>query len=223
MPPVRNKKSKKGTSTSIDTMSISALRKKIRDNERALRTKMIHSAKGQVGLERQLKALKLMLIERMIESKEKKLTSKYRMVKHFDRKKVERAIKKTEKLVSDAKTPQEKESSRLKLYELQIDYNYIMYFPKGRKYMSLYPTTDADNPNMISRRNKVRELIKEAMENNELGSLNKRFREEMKLKIIEKEENNQQKKKQQEKIQDNNTNMIINDNFFGSDDDDDNE
>ncbi|CAG8651399.1 11076_t:CDS:2, partial [Dentiscutata heterogama] len=127
MPPVRNKRAKKGTCTSIDTMSISALRKKIRDNERVLRTKRVHSAKGQVGLERQLKALKLMLIERIIESKEKKFTSKYRMVKHFgNRKKVERAIKKAERQVSEAQTPQEKESSKQKLYELQIDYNYIM-------------------------------------------------------------------------------------------------
>ncbi|CAG8499956.1 22295_t:CDS:2, partial [Racocetra persica] len=221
MPPVRNKSSRKSTKhASLDTMSISALRKKIRDNERALRTvKKVHSAKGQVGLERQLKALKLMLIEKTVESKEKKMASKYRMVKHFgNRKKVERAIKKTEKQVSEAQTPEEKESSRQKLSELQIDYNYIMYFPKGRKYMSLYPTTDADDPNMISRRNEVREIIRKAMKNNELNSLNKRFREEMKMKIIEKEENNQQRRKNQNKIPD--TNNIINDNFFGSDDDD---
>ncbi|CAG8472924.1 11762_t:CDS:10 [Dentiscutata erythropus] len=146
--------------------------------------KKVHSAKGQVGLERQLKALKLMLIERIIESKEKKFTSKYRMVKHFDRKKVERAIKKAERQVSEAQTPQEKESSKQKLYELQIDYNYIMYFPKGRKYMSLYPTTDADNPNMISRRNKIRELIREAMENSELDSLNRHL-EQSQYKLIE--------------------------------------
>ncbi|CAG8651011.1 15146_t:CDS:2 [Cetraspora pellucida] len=214
MPPVRNKGSRKSTKhASLDTMSISSLRKKIRDNERALRTKKVHSAKGQVGLERQLKALKLTLIERMVESKEKKMASKYRMVKHFDRKKVERAIKKAEKQVSEAQTPEEIESSRQKLSELQIDYNYIM----GRKYMSLYPTTDADDPKMVSRRNEVREIIRKAMENNELDSLNKRFREEMKMKIIGKEENNQQRKKNQNEILD--TNNIISDNFFGSDDD----
>ncbi|CAG8475999.1 11482_t:CDS:2 [Scutellospora calospora] len=215
--PVHNKRARKCSAyASIETMSISALRKKIRDSERTLRMKKIHSAKGQVSLERQLKALKLMLTERTIESKEKKMISKYRMVKHFDRKKVERAIKKAEKQVTEAQTPQEKERFKQELYELQIDYNYIM----GRKYMALYPKADADDPKMISRRNEIRELIREAMENNDLDSLNKRFREETKVKIIKSEENNQRLKKRQEKKQDNDANKIINDNFFGSDYDD---
>ncbi|CAH1761958.1 11237_t:CDS:1, partial [Entrophospora sp. SA101] len=42
------------------------------------------------------------------------------------RKKVERAIKKTEKLIDTAEDDQEKNELEEKLRELKIDYNYVM-------------------------------------------------------------------------------------------------
>jgi hypothetical protein len=41
------------------------------------------SAKGQVSLERKLKAVRSTLIEKVTENKEKSMAAKYRMVKHF--------------------------------------------------------------------------------------------------------------------------------------------
>nr|CAG8485276.1 12027_t:CDS:2 [Entrophospora candida]CAG8535747.1 5493_t:CDS:2 [Entrophospora candida] len=165
MPPVRiNKRSKnKKVDTELpEDMSISTLKKKIRDTERILRrTTEKSSAKGQLSLERQLKALKIIYIEKLTSSRENEIVSKYRMVKHFDRKKVERAIKKTEKLIDTAEDDQEKNELEEKLRELKIDYNYVM------KYLSLYPTSDADDQEMISRRNLIRESIKESMKNND--------------------------------------------------------
>ncbi|GBB97509.1 hypothetical protein RclHR1_00030066 [Rhizophagus clarus] len=235
MPPVRksknknnkNYKDKKSKKGSLETMSVTALKKKIRDTERYLKTNEKLSAKGQVSLERHLKACKLSLIERMAENKEKNLTSKYRMVKHFDRKKVERAIKKIQKQLNEAQTSQEKKELEKKLYELQIDFNYILYYPKNLKYLALHPTSGGDDGKMISKRNEIRQIIKEAMQSNDLESLNKRFKEEIKLQVIEKMVNNESRKKKEnqgqerdeEKINTSNLSKTLDDDFFGSEDD----
>ncbi|RIA83374.1 hypothetical protein C1645_833940 [Glomus cerebriforme] len=231
MPPVRNKnnnsKNKKSEKGSLDTMNVSALKKKIRDIERYLKTNEKLSAKGQVSLERQLKACKLSLVERMTENKEKNMTTKYRMVKHFDRKKVERAIKKVQKRLNEAQTSQEKMELEKKLHELQIDFNYILYYPKNLKYLSLHPTSGGDDEKMISKRNEIRQIIKEAMQNNDLESLNKRFREETKLQVLKKimdDENRKNKANTRERYKEgiNTSNLCksLDDDFFGSEDDD---
>ncbi|CAG8617324.1 6371_t:CDS:1, partial [Acaulospora colombiana] len=65
----------------------------------------------------------------------------------------------------------------------------------GRKYLALYPTSGGDNPEMIAKRNEIRELIKEAVEKNDLDNLNRRFREEAKMQIIKKMEDDNKLKK----------------------------
>ncbi|CAB4432317.1 unnamed protein product [Rhizophagus irregularis] len=231
MPPVcknKNKgyKDKKSEKGSLDTLSVTALKKKIRDTERFLKTNEKLSAKGQVSLERRLKACKLLLVERMAENKEKNMTSKYRMVKHFDRKKVERAIKKVQKQLNETRTFREKTELEKKLYELQIDFNYILYYPKNLKYLALHPTSGGDDEKMISKRNEIRQIIKGAMQSNDLESLNKRFKEEIKLQIVEKMMNNESLKKKENKCQERDKEIImsnlsktIDDDFFGSEDD----
>ncbi|CAB4475831.1 uncharacterized protein OCT59_008167 [Rhizophagus irregularis] len=229
MPPVcknKNKGYKKSEKGSLDTLSVTALKKKIRDTERFLKTNEKLSAKGQVSLERRLKACKLLLVERMAENKEKNMTSKYRMVKHFDRKKVERAIKKVQKQLNETRTFREKTELEKKLYELQIDFNYILYYPKNLKYLALHPTSGGDDEKMISKRNEIRQIIKGAMQSNDLESLNKRFKEEIKLQIVEKMMNNESLKKKENKCQERDKEIImsnlsktIDDDFFGSEDD----
>ncbi|CAB4377521.1 unnamed protein product [Rhizophagus irregularis] len=229
MPPVcknKNKGYKKSEKGSLDTLSVTALKKKIRDTERFLKTNEKLSAKGQVSLERHLKACKLLLVERMAENKEKNMTSKYRMVKHFDRKKVERAIKKVQKQLNETRTFREKTELEKKLYELQIDFNYILYYPKNLKYLALHPTSGGDDEKMISKRNEIRQIIKGAMQSNDLESLNKRFKEEIKLQIVEKMMNNESLKKKENKCQERDKEIIISnlsktidDDFFGSEDD----
>ncbi|CAB4432102.1 unnamed protein product [Rhizophagus irregularis] len=209
MPPVcknKNKgyKDKKSEKGSLDTLSVTALKKKIRDTERFLKTNEKLSAKGQ----------------------EKNMTSKYRMVKHFDRKKVERAIKKVQKQLNETRTFREKTELEKKLYELQIDFNYILYYPKNLKYLALHPTSGGDDEKMISKRNEIRQIIKGAMQSNDLESLNKRFKEEIKLQIVEKMMNNESLKKKENKCQERDKEIImsnlsktIDDDFFGSEDD----
>jgi len=50
---------------------------------------------------------------------------------------------------------------------------------------------------MISKRDEIRQLIKEAMRNNDLESLNNRFREETKLQIIKKMNDDKNRKKKE--------------------------
>ncbi|PKC58142.1 hypothetical protein RhiirA1_427968, partial [Rhizophagus irregularis] len=145
----------------------------------------------------------------MAENKEKNMTSKYRMVKHFDRKKVERAIKKVQKQLNETRTFREKTELEKKLYELQIDFNYILYYPKNLKYLALHPTSGGDDEKMISKRNEIRQIIKGAMQSNDLESLNKRFKEEIKLQIVEKMMNNESLKKKENKCQERDKGKII--------------
>lgn len=82
---------------------------------------------------------------------------------------------------------------------------------------------------MISKRNEIRQIIKGAMESNDLESLNKRFKEEIKLQIVEKMMNNESLKKKENECQErdkgkiiiitNNLSKTIDDDFFGSEDD----
>ncbi|CAI2189321.1 8144_t:CDS:2, partial [Funneliformis geosporum] len=222
---VRKNNSKKSEMISLDTMSATALKKKLRDIERYLKTNEKLSAKGQVSLERQLKACKLMLIERMAENKEKDMATKYRMVKHFDRKKVERAIKQTQKKISEVQSLQEKANVENILYELQIDLNYILYYPKHRKYLALHPTNGGDDEEMVSKRNEIRQVIKEAVQNNDLESLNNRFRKENKLQVIRKMDLENRKKNLKSKVIEGSsntskTNNSFDDDFFGSEEED---
>ncbi|CAG8701570.1 6134_t:CDS:2 [Funneliformis mosseae] len=221
----RKNNSKKSEIMSLDTMSVTALKKKLRDIERYLKTNEKLSAKGQVSLERQLKACKLTLIERMAENKEKDMAAKYRMVKHFDRRKVERAIKQTQKKLSEVQSLQEKANVENILYELQIDLNYILYYPKHRKYLALHPSNGGDDEEMVSKRNEIRQVIKEAVQNNDLESLNNRFRNENKLQVIKKMDNIEKRKnnlKGKVAVESNTskTNKSFDDDFFGSEEED---
>src|SRR5438067_444157 len=54
---------------------------------------------------------------------------------------------------------------------------------------------------MISKRKEIRQIIKEDMQNNNLESLNKRFREEMKLQVVKKITNDENRKKKENKQQ----------------------
>jgi len=110
------------------------------------------------------------------------------LIVKIDRKKVERTIKKVQKQLNEAQTFQEKIELEKNLYELEIDFNYILYYPKNLKYLALHPTSGGDDEKMISKRNEIRQIIKEAMQSNDLESLNKRFREEAKLQVVEKNE-----------------------------------
>jgi hypothetical protein len=61
--------------------------------------------------------------------------------------------------------------------------------------LALHPTSGGDDEEMISKRNEIRQIIKDAMQNNSLEFLNKRFREEIKLQVTKKMMNEENRKK----------------------------
>lgn len=83
------------------------------------------NAEVRIAAERQLRALKIDLQEAQFESKEKKLAVKYHRVKFFERQKVTRKIKQTEKLLKEADSKDRAKIERT-LQELRLDLNYIL-------------------------------------------------------------------------------------------------
>jgi len=75
--------------------------------------------------------------------------------------------------------------------------------------LALHPTSGGDDEKMISKRNEIRQIIKEAMQSNDLESLNKRFREEAKLQVVEKMKNDENRKKKEIKRQEKDKGKMI--------------
>ncbi|CAM0139038.1 18S rRNA maturation protein [Umbelopsis sp. WA50703] len=160
-----------------------AIKKKIRDTTRALSRDNL-SAKVKIELERKLKALKFHSSEKMIDDVERNNAKKYHMVKHFERTKVNRKIKKAEKQLKEADTEESKKDAQKILDVLNIDLNYINHYPNVERYISLYPSQDSDekvsNEEVsTAMRTEIRQRIAEAMKNGDIESdvVRKHYRE----------------------------------------------
>ncbi|KAH8551326.1 hypothetical protein BGW37DRAFT_493239 [Umbelopsis sp. PMI_123] len=168
MAPASNnlKRKNRETDSEIPTGN-AAIKKKIRDTERSLRRTTL-SAKARLELERKLKALHFHSSEKLIDDFERTNAKKYHMVKHFERTKVSRKIKKTEKALKEAKSDEEKKNAQKLLDELNVDLNYINHFPNTERYISLYPSNDANESSSAAARKEVRDRIVEAMRGGEM-------------------------------------------------------
>ncbi|KAJ2964961.1 hypothetical protein NQZ79_g211 [Umbelopsis isabellina] len=142
-----------------------AIKKKIRDTNRALKRDNL-SAKVKIELERKLKALKFHSSEKMIDDVERNNAKKYHMVKHFERTKVNRKIKKAEKQLKEADTEEAKKEAQKTLAELNIDISYIN--------VSTY-----DEKSSAALRTEIRQRIREAIKNGDIESdvVRKHYRE----------------------------------------------
>ncbi|KAG2187089.1 hypothetical protein INT44_004759 [Umbelopsis vinacea] len=143
-----------------------AIKKKIRDTERALRRPTL-TAKVRLELERKLKALNFHSSEKLIDDFERTNAKKYHMVKHFERTKVNRKIKKAEKELKEAKSDEEKKSAQKLLDQLNIDLNYINHFPNTERYISLYPSSDSNEASSEEARKEIRDRIGAATKDGE--------------------------------------------------------
>lgn len=95
---------------------------------------------------------------------ERKMALRYRKVKFFERRKIERAIRRLERLQRAAADNPTEDTIRQaadmaqKLVQLKEDLEYVRFFPKTEKYISLF--TGDDDQMVIDQRNKLRGLIK---------------------------------------------------------------
>ncbi|XP_031487244.1 rRNA-processing protein EFG1-like [Nymphaea colorata] len=88
---------------------------------------------------------------------ERKLSLRYRRVKFFERRKIERSIRRLEKLQRSADPTMQRTVSE-QLSQLREDLEYVRFFPKTEKYVSLF--MGGDNPEIVEKRNRMRKLIK---------------------------------------------------------------
>ncbi|KAI9294801.1 hypothetical protein K502DRAFT_365525 [Neoconidiobolus thromboides FSU 785] len=138
------------------------LKKSLRDTIRLLKKPNL-STQVKVEMERKLKALQIQIEESELEKKLKENRDKYKMVMFFEKKKVERKIKKIEKELMEIDDDDKKGSLELELLEANVDLNYILHFPMTEKYISLYPNNAAEDQSGTKsdiRKTEIREQIK---------------------------------------------------------------
>ncbi|KAG1716216.1 hypothetical protein ID866_956 [Astraeus odoratus] len=150
------------------------------------------AANVRVETERRIKALEADLAKAQHVRKERTMAARYHKVKFFggwfrssyrspylspheERQKVVRKIKQVKRSLQ---TAQEKEKENLEqaLLDLRVDLNYILHYPKMKKYISLFPpevrnsdTTPAPIQTKEDERYNIRKLIRLRMERGELS------------------------------------------------------
>ncbi|KAI0719716.1 hypothetical protein C8T65DRAFT_706097 [Cerioporus squamosus] len=94
----------------------------------------------RVATERRLKALEgdLALAEQA--RLERTIATQYHNIKFFERQKVGRRIAQVKKHLQLAVAPEKKERRKLEVrLALRVDLNYVLHYPKTKKYISLFP------------------------------------------------------------------------------------
>lgn len=114
---------------------------------------------------------KLSVLQSEIEGKtqqeiERKRSVRYHKVKFFERRKVERKIETVTKKLSKEKDEDSARALRQELVGLEDDLTYVMYFPKAKKYVSLFAEHDEKSTK------KLNALRKEARDAKEIARAN---------------------------------------------------
>ncbi|KAI6693374.1 hypothetical protein NL676_021084 [Syzygium grande] len=88
---------------------------------------------------------------------EKKIFLRDRKIKFFERRKIERRIRRLEKMQRTSLGPEQDAAIAEQLSKLKEDLEYVRFFPKTEKYVSLF--SGGDDSNMVNRRNGLRKQI----------------------------------------------------------------
>ncbi|MED6143744.1 hypothetical protein PIB30_008691 [Stylosanthes scabra] len=133
-----------------------SLKNQIRSAERMLRKQNL-PAEVREAQQQKLDALKKQQEIHTRLAAERKIFLRDRKIKFFERRKIERRIRRLEKLQRAAShQPQASEASE-QLSKLKKDLQYVMYFPKNEKYVPLF--TGGDDSEIVDRRNGLRKQI----------------------------------------------------------------
>ncbi|KAJ7645936.1 hypothetical protein DFH06DRAFT_1210751 [Mycena polygramma] len=151
------------------TPGVQKLKSSLRQTRRLLAKDNL-AADVRVETERRLKALEADLEVAELGKKERANAVRYHKVKFFERQKVVRKLTQTKRQLDASDTPQ----LRSALQELRVDLNYILHYPKTKKYISLFPpelrSGEAQEPSVDAGREEVRAWIRSQMENEELSA-----------------------------------------------------
>ncbi|PIA31528.1 hypothetical protein AQUCO_04900082v1 [Aquilegia coerulea] len=133
-----------------------SLKNQIRSTERMLLRKSLPS-EVKDALEKKLQDLKKQQDLQTRLAVERKLFLRDRKIKFFERRKIERRIRRLEKLQRTSNNNQDVDVSD-QLSKLKEDLEYVRFFPKTEKYVSLF--IGGDDADTVDRRKSLREKIK---------------------------------------------------------------
>jgi len=201
MAPVRTEKSRKAGESSSGTQhpkrrrkhphkditdssvlpGVQKLKSALRQTRRLL-AKDTLAADVRVETERRLKALEADIAQAESARKEKAMSVRYHKVKFFERQKVVRKINQTKRQLSNkGKSTSSRKRAESSLYDLRVDLNYVLHYPKSKKYISLFPpeirgkssevqvtSSKPDTAKTDALRDELREWIRERMTKGEL-------------------------------------------------------
>ena len=145
-----------------------------------------------------------------------KFESRYKKVRFFERRKLERKLKQINKNIENEKDEEKIKELKEEKQNINDNINYVKYYPKTYKYYSLFPNKDADKEEMIKKREKMKQKIKFFLN----GKKNKRNEE-----IADNEQEKEKKTKNEEENEiddENNNNIELDENDVNNNEKDDN-
>ncbi|KAI8365739.1 hypothetical protein BD560DRAFT_401542 [Blakeslea trispora] len=178
------KNDKKKASDALN--SSGKIKKKVRDIKRMLNKADKLPAQATIEAKRKLRALEFELGEKMIDDQERAKAAKYHKIKHFERKKVMRKLKQAKKALQENSDETKTAELQSKVDDAEIKLLYTSHFPKSLHYVSLFPSSNEQDPTSSARREKMLNEIKKALleGDKDLLLLQKRYRDEYKEKLI---------------------------------------
>ncbi|KAK0212322.1 hypothetical protein DFS33DRAFT_1280672 [Desarmillaria ectypa] len=214
-----------GGSSQSGTPGVQKIKSSLRQTRRLLAKDNL-AADVRVTTERRLKALEAELAAAEQSRKERALGMRYHRMKFFERKKVLRKVMQAKRGLSS--TPQsEKKALESSLFDARVDLNYILHYPKTKKYISLFPPeirhpetqpNSTDSSETDAQRQQFKDQIRQQMLDGELP-----LEPELHLSA----DTNIPTKKRIAKLSKPTSAPVTNaeqdDDFFGDDDDDDDE
>ncbi|KAF5365926.1 hypothetical protein D9758_006685 [Tetrapyrgos nigripes] len=132
------KRSKRTKETDVNAVpGVQKIKSTLRQTRRLLAKDNL-APDARITAERKLKSLEEDLAKAELSRKEKKIATRYHKIKFFERQKVVRKIKQLKKNISEAdKSDRKKLESEL--FEQRVNLNFILHYPKTKKYISLFP------------------------------------------------------------------------------------
>ncbi|KAF2290194.1 hypothetical protein GH714_004007 [Hevea brasiliensis] len=128
-----------------------SLKNQIRSIERT-------SSRSQRGAEKKLEGLQKQQEIHTRLALERKIFLQDRKIKFFERRKIERRIRRLEKVQRASSGQAQDVEIAEQLSKLKEDLEYVRFFPKSEKYVSLF--NGGDDSNIVDRRNGLRKQIK---------------------------------------------------------------
>ncbi|KAF8963617.1 hypothetical protein BDZ97DRAFT_1819568 [Flammula alnicola] len=146
---------------------------------RRLLAKDTLAADVRVETERRQRALEAELQQAEVVKKERAFAVRYHKIKFFERQKVTRKLKQVKKSLDSEESESKKKKFSSELYDLRVDLNYILHYPKAKKYIAIFPpevrkgeeqsaASLAEATKTNAQRDEVRKWIREQMEEGDL-------------------------------------------------------